>query len=89
MIKFLRRAVILLFIFVLGVAGSSLLLNSETTDDRSDMNDPVFPEVMVNFDGNYGNRMYGYAQPMQSDFTRDSVTPLDTSKELSLGGESL
>ena len=84
MIKFLRRAVILLFIFVLGVAGSSLLLNSETTDDRSDMNDPVFPEVMVNFDGNYGNRMYGYAQPMQSDFTRDSVTPLDTSKELSL-----
>ena len=83
MIKFLRRAVILLFVFVLGVAGSSFLLNSETTDDRSDMNDPVFPEVMVNFDGNYGNRMYGYAQPMQSDFTRDSVTPLDTSKELS------
>lgn len=28
------------------------------------------------------NRMYGYAQPMQADFTRDSVTPLDTSKEL-------
>ena len=84
MIKFLRRAVILLFIFVLGVAGSSLLLNSETTDDRSDMNDPVFPEVMVDFDGEYANRMYGYAQPMQSDFTRDSVTPLDTSRELSL-----
>ena len=46
MIKFLRRAVILLFVFVLGVAGSSFLLNSETTDDRSDMNDPVFPEIM-------------------------------------------
>ena len=83
MIKFLRRAVILLFVFVLGVAGSSFLLNSETTEDRSDMNDPVFPEVMVDFDGNYANRMYGYAQPMQSDFTRDSVTPIDTSKELS------
>ena len=84
MIKFLRRAVILLFVFVLGVAGSSFLLNSETTDDRSDMNDPVFPEVMVDFDGEYANRMYGYAQPMQSDFTRDSVTPLDTSRELDL-----
>ena len=84
MIKFLRRAVILLFVFVLSVAGSSFLLNSETTDDRSDMNDPVFPEVMVDFDGEYANRMYGYAQPMQSDFTRDSVTPLDTSRELSL-----
>ena len=55
MIKFLRRAVILLFVSVLGVAGRSFLLNSETTDDRSDMNDPVFPEVMVDFDGNYAN----------------------------------
>ena len=86
MIKFLRRAVILLFVFVLGVAGSSFLLNSETTDDRSDMNDPVFPEVMVDFDGNYANRMYGYAQPMQSDFTRDSVTPIDQPSPVNLPG---
>ena len=78
MIKFLRRAVILLFVLFFGVAGSFVpCLNSETTDDRSDMNDPVFPEVIVDFDGNYANRMYGYAQPMQSDFTRDSVTPID------------
>ena len=46
MIKFLRRAVILLFVFVLGVAGSSFLHYTQTTDDRSDMNDPVFPEVI-------------------------------------------
>ena len=81
--KILCRIVVLLFVFVLGVAGSAFLLNSETTDDRSDMNDAVMPEVMVEFDGNYVNRMYGYAQPMQADFTRDSVTPLDTSKKLS------
>ncbi len=42
----------------------------------------VFPEVMVDMNGTLINRMYGYAQPMQADFTRDSVTPLDTSKKL-------
>ena len=60
------------------------MLNSETTDDRSDMNDSVLPEVMVEFDGSYANRMYGYSQIMQADFIRDSVTPLDTSKKLVL-----
>ena len=53
MIKILRRVVILLFIFILGVAGSSFLLNSETTDDRSDMNEASLPEVMIEFNGNY------------------------------------
>ena len=57
MIKILRRVVILLFIFILGVAGSSFLLNSETTDDRSDMNEASLPEVMIEFNGNYANRM--------------------------------
>lgn len=80
--KILRRLAVLFIVFVLGVAGTALLLNSETTDDRSDMNSPTFPEIMVDMGGNYANRMYGYSQPMQADFTRDSVTPLDTTKKL-------
>ncbi len=80
--KILRRVVILFFVFVLGVAGTAFMLNSETTDDRSDMNDPYLPEVMINIGGLLANRMYGYVQPMQTDFTRDSLTPLDTSKKL-------
>ncbi|MBQ8306714.1 MAG: hypothetical protein IJX90_10925 [Blautia sp.] len=82
MIHFLRRVLLLLLVFVIGVAGTALLLNSETTDDRSDMNDPTLPEVMVQYSGNYANRMYGYREKMQTDFMRDSVTPMDTSKSL-------
>lgn len=78
----LRRIVVLALIFVLGVAGTAFLLNSETTDDRSDMNDPVLPELMVNIGGAYANRMYGYRQEMQTDFIRDCITPLDTTKEI-------
>lgn len=80
--KILRRFAVLFLVFLMGVAGTAFLLNSETTDDRSDMNNPTFPEVMVDMGGNLANRMYGYAQPMQADFTRDSITPVDSSKKL-------
>ena len=80
--RILKKAGILLLVFLLGTVGTELLLNSEFTDNRSDFNDAVFPEVMIDMNGTLINRMYGYAQPMQTDFTRDSVTPLDTSKKL-------
>ena len=71
--RFLRRFLILLIVFVIGVAGTAFLMNNETTDDRSDMNNPTLPEVMVDFNGTLANRMYGYRQPMEADFVRDSV----------------
>lgn len=80
--RILRRFLLFFAIFVLGVAGTAFLLNSETTDDRSDMNNATFPEVMVEYGGTLCNRMYGYAQKMQADFTRDSITPLDTTRQL-------
>ena len=75
MLKALKRFLILLVIFILGVAGTVFLMNNETTDDRSDMNNPTLPEVLVDFNGTLANRMYGYRQPMEADFVRDSVTP--------------
>ena len=82
--NFLKRFLILLVVFVLGVAGTAILMNKETTDDRSDMNNPTMPEVMVDFNGTLANRMYGYRQPMEADFVRDSVTPLDTTRKLTI-----
>lgn len=67
MIRILKKTGILLFVFLLGVIGTTLLLNSESTDNRSDFNDATFPEVMIDMDGTLMNRMYGYAQPMQTD----------------------
>ncbi len=80
----MRRFLILLIVFVLGVAGTAFLMNNETTDDRFDMNNPTLPEVMVDFNGTLANSMYGYRQPMEADFVRDSVTPLDTTKKLTI-----
>lgn len=80
--RVLRRIFIHLLVFVISLGGTAFLLNSETTDDRSDMNNPTLPEVMVDFNGVLANRMYGYKQQMQADFTRDSITPLDATKDL-------
>ena len=82
--NFFKRFLVLLVVFILGVAGTAFLMNNETTDDRSDMNDAVLPEVMVQFGDVLTNRMYGYRQPMEADFVRDSVTPLDTTKKLTI-----
>ena len=82
--KFFRRFGVLFLVFVLGVAGTAILMNSRSTDDRSDMNNPVLPEVMVDFGGTLANLMHGYRGPMQADFVRECVTPLDTTKKLDL-----
>lgn len=78
------KIVVLFLVFVLGVAGTAALLNSKDTDDRSDMNEASLPEVMVELDGILANRMCGYRTKMQVDFTRDSVTPIDTTREITV-----
>lgn len=82
--RFLRRFGVLFLVFILGVAGTAILMNSRSTDDRSDMNNPVLPEVMVDFSGTLSNLMHGYREPMQADFVRECVTPLDTTRQLQL-----
>ena len=60
--RILKKAGILLLVFLLGTAGTALLLNSESTDNRSDFNDAVFPEVMVDMNDTLINRMYGHGR---------------------------
>ena len=67
MMKILRKGAILLVIFVAVVAGTSFLMNSQSTDNRSDMNDATLPEVMVKIGSTQANKMYGYKQAMQTD----------------------
>ena len=74
--KFFRKFAVLLLVFVLGVAGTAFLMNSRSTDDRSDMNNPVLPEVMTEFGGTLSNLMHGYRQPMQLILSGNALRPL-------------
>lgn len=82
--KIIIRITVLLLIFVMTVAATTFWLNTENTDDMGDLDAASLPEVMVEIDGVMVNRMYGYYQELQVDFSRDSVTPMDTSREINL-----
>ncbi len=82
------RVSILLAIFIASVAITTLLMNKVNTNNVSDLNPPKLPEVLVDIDGTLANRMYGYRQEMQVDFNRDSLTPVDTTRKISLAIKS-
>ncbi|MEE0714903.1 MAG: hypothetical protein U0M58_10270, partial [Blautia sp.] len=80
--KKLRRILILFFVFIFGVAGFSCLMNSQNTDNKTDLQTASIPCMAMKIGGMQVNRMYGYKDDMQADFMRDTLTPLGTDKTL-------
>ncbi|MCA5963191.1 hypothetical protein LC724_26160 [Blautia sp. RD014234] len=75
---------VLLLIFILGVIGFSSFMNKETTENKMDMEEASLPVLSMMYEGQEMNRMYGYAQEMQVDFMRDSLTPVGTDKKMTV-----
>lgn len=75
-------------VFVLTVFLTALLMNSESTDNMGELDEPVLPVVMAEIDGNLVNPMFGYRQQMQVDFCRESLTPVDTTRKIKIAVKS-
>lgn len=82
--KVLTKLGVLLLIFILGVMGFSSFMNKETTDNKMDMEEATLPVLSMMYKDQEMNRMYGYAQEMQVDFMRDSLTPVGTDKKMTV-----
>lgn len=78
------RAGILFFIYILGVVGFSCLMNSQTTDNKTDLAVADIPCLAMKIGKSEVNRMYGYTENMKSEYMRDSVTPVGTDKTLTV-----
>lgn len=76
------KAGVLLAVFLLGVAFFSCLMNQRGTDNKTDMETAAMPCMAMIIDDIETNRMYGYAQEMETDFMRDTLTPVGTDKTL-------
>ncbi len=78
------RVLILVLIFLLTVTVTTLFNHQQETNDISELDAATLPVAYVEIDGTLANRMYGCREQMQVDFNRDSLTPVDTQKEITI-----
>ncbi len=73
--RILIKAIVLIIIFLGAVFAFSYLLNSrEDAVSTKQIDRPTLPVLMMDYNGTYINRMFGYSGEMSSTFLRDSVT---------------
>lgn len=82
--KGLMKAGVLLVLFIGAAAGTSWYINRGTREETRKMEEPSLPVLYMEVDGTWINPMYGYAQEMEQQYMRDSLTPLSTGRELSV-----
>ena len=82
--RILTKIGILAALFVIAVLVISSRINKQTTDNKTDLEAASLPVLSMEIDGNELNQLLGYKQEMQVDFMRDSLTPIDTDKEITL-----
>lgn len=62
----------------------SILLNRENTSMTMEMPQATFPTVSVQNNGRIVNRMQGYVNEMDTSYMRESITPLEEGRSVSL-----
>ncbi len=83
--RILIKAGVLIIIFFAAVYGFSYLLNShDTAVSTKQMDSPTLPVMMIDYNGTYINRMYGYEVEMSSTFLRDTVTLVPFDRTLNI-----
>lgn len=70
--------------FFLALFLFSLLLNRDNTGMTMEMAEATFPTVSIQSNARMLNRMQGYAKPMDTSYMRESITPLEEGRSLSI-----
>lgn len=76
------RAIILLAVFIVFLAGFSFIFNRKTTEKTRDFGAPELPVAYMKLGEVSVNRMFGYRQEMDVTTMRDGLTPLTPTREL-------
>lgn len=62
----------------------SVLLNRDNTSMTMEMQEATYPTVSIMHDSGMVNTMQGYAKPMDSSYMRESITPLQEGRSISI-----
>lgn len=74
--KRMRKAGILLVVFVAAIFVSSLFMNNGVDDQIIDLGDPTLPRISFQKEGRTVNALAGYVNEMDVTAMRDTITPL-------------
>lgn len=78
------RIVVLLTVFLVSVAVFSMWGNEENRIQTEDMAQATLPIVYMEHGGVEMNPLHGYIKPMDATAVRDTLTPISTSKDMSI-----
>lgn len=82
--KGLLKAGVLLLLFLAAAAATAVFINRDKTVGTREMKEPTLPVVYMEVSDMLVNPMYGYAQEMEQQYMRDSLTPLPTTRDLTV-----
>ena len=82
--RIIIRIAILLVVFVGTAVGVSFYLNQDTVSTTQTMKAASFPLVYMNNGGSQLNCLHGYVKEMDVTAMRDTLTPLEDDRSLSI-----
>ena len=82
--KGLIKAGVLLLLFFGALGGTAAFINRNKTVGTREMKDASLPIVYMEVEERLVNPMYGYAEEMEQQYMRDSLTPLPATRELTM-----
>lgn len=87
--KGVKKAGILLVVFLAAIFISSLFMNSGVDDQIIDLGDPTLPRISFQKEGKSLNPLAGYVNEMDITAMRDTITPLEENGTLRMQIEEL
>ena len=91
--KAVIKGVIIFVVFIAALFIVSNVMNKGNTDMTMEMGRAVYPTAAVRYDGKTINEMHGYADVMEVNYMRDSITPLVSGRRIDISinchGESI
>lgn len=80
--KTVIKGIILLIIFFAGIYVLGRFKNYEETDTTIAMEEATLPVIYLTSFGQTVNELHGYVNDMEANYMRDTITPLDSEREL-------
>jgi hypothetical protein len=82
--KGIIKGIVCIATFLISIIVISAIMNRGNTDMTMEMSAASYPLVYINYEGEHINCLHGYSSDMDVSFMRDTVTPLDTDRKISI-----